>query len=94
MSTTPLGVIVHWPGVDPDLALLEVDDFYSAPSTSCVHPFQEGRELDFTLDDEFNGRNNPERQLFASTQIPFSSNDPSREQFASWTDSWLLQVLS
>lgn len=84
MTTTPSGVVIHWPSIDPILALREADDFFTTSDTSSPLPLQEGRELDVTSDDLQSGRNNPDRQLFTSVrgesdEESVSSDGPSVE---------------
>lgn len=78
---TPSGVIVQWPDTDPASAFTKANDPYGAPT---FLPFQEGKELNVTTDDEFSRPNNPGQQILASSGSesdvgPVSSDEPSRE---------------
>ncbi|KAF8745039.1 hypothetical protein HU200_013449 [Digitaria exilis] len=45
MTSTPSGVIVHWPDMDPEVALLEANVPSTVRDILPLLPFQEGREL-------------------------------------------------
>nr|CAB3504581.1 unnamed protein product [Digitaria exilis] len=66
MTTTPSGVIIHWPDMDPVFALQEANDPFKVQGISPLLPFQEGRELSVISDNEQPGPNNLARQLYAT----------------------------
>nr|CAB3466544.1 unnamed protein product [Digitaria exilis] len=62
MTTTPSGVIVHWPGMDPEAALFEANVPITVRDIQPLLPFQEGRELLVTKGNKRTGLKNPGRQ--------------------------------
>nr|CAB3503418.1 unnamed protein product [Digitaria exilis] len=62
MTTTPSGVIVHWPGMDPEAALFEANVPITVRDIQPLLPFQEGRELLVTKGNKRTGPKNPGRQ--------------------------------
>nr|CAB3492390.1 unnamed protein product [Digitaria exilis] len=62
MTTTPSGVIVHWPDMDPDVALHEANVPSMVRDILPLLPFQEGRKLSITTSNRRTGPNNPSRQ--------------------------------
>nr|CAB3476548.1 unnamed protein product [Digitaria exilis] len=62
MTTTPSGVIVHWPDIDPEVALHEANVPSTVRDILPLLPFQEGRELPVTMSNRKTRPNNPGRQ--------------------------------
>nr|CAB3498769.1 unnamed protein product [Digitaria exilis] len=62
MTSTPSGVIVHWPDMDPEVALLEANVPSTVRDILPLLPFQEGRELPVAMGNRKTGPNNPGRQ--------------------------------
>nr|CAB3469830.1 unnamed protein product [Digitaria exilis] len=62
MTTTPLGVIVHWPDMDPEVALHEANVPSTVRDILPLLPFQEGRELPVTMSNRKTGPDNPGSQ--------------------------------
>ncbi|KAF8756316.1 hypothetical protein HU200_011103 [Digitaria exilis] len=58
----PSGVIVHWPGMDPEAALFEANVPITVRDIQPLLPFQEGRELLVTKGNKRTGLKNPGRQ--------------------------------
>ncbi|KAF8666369.1 hypothetical protein HU200_053472 [Digitaria exilis] len=62
MTSTPSGVIVHWPDMDPEVAILEANVPSTVRDILPLLPFQEGRELPVAMSNRKTGPNNPGRQ--------------------------------
>nr|CAB3504318.1 unnamed protein product [Digitaria exilis] len=62
MTTTPSGVIVHWPDMDPEAALFEANVPSTVRDILPLLPFQEGRELPAATGSRRTGPSDPGRQ--------------------------------
>ncbi|KAF8725758.1 hypothetical protein HU200_020310 [Digitaria exilis] len=62
LTTTPSGVIVHWPDMDPEAAMFEANVPSTVRDILPLLPFQEGRELPAATGSRRTGPSNPGRQ--------------------------------